>query len=147
MIITKGAVFDTAAEKGCAALGDPDEDGNFVGRDSDGMEVSFCTAMVVSIWPGSGSDLRPLAERTLADDVVQAPDGTRVRVLTIKEMFPPGDVPGGCACHSPGAWFSTAIFRPVDGAAKQEAEYFTREEAEAGHQGILGRLCEGRPLT
>jgi hypothetical protein len=52
MDIVKGTKFDTAfpdgevIEEGCIALESPDEDGNFVGLDSEGIRVEFNTVMV-----------------------------------------------------------------------------------------------------
>ncbi|MFD9815071.1 hypothetical protein [Streptomyces sp. NPDC059080] len=51
MNISEGMIFNTVAEKGCLALGDSDEDGNFVGQDSNGVECLFSTAMVVHARP------------------------------------------------------------------------------------------------
>ncbi|MFJ4686409.1 hypothetical protein [Streptomyces sp. NPDC088789] len=51
MIIREGMIFTTIAEKGCVALGDSDEEGNFRGRDSQGVECDFTTAMVLSARP------------------------------------------------------------------------------------------------
>ncbi|MFV0135430.1 hypothetical protein ACLGIH_19800 [Streptomyces sp. HMX87] len=46
MLIEKGMVFDTVAEKGCHALATPDEDGVFLAVDSQSVECEFSTDMV-----------------------------------------------------------------------------------------------------
>lgn len=50
--IAPGTVFNTAAENGCVALAAPDYMGNFMARDSDGVECEFSMVMVCR--PGSG---------------------------------------------------------------------------------------------
>lgn len=46
--IYAGVRFDTAHETGCLALTQPDADGNFLARDSQGRESAFFTGMVTS---------------------------------------------------------------------------------------------------
>lgn len=50
--ITPGVIFDTPFETGCVALTEPDADGNFEGRDSDGVACDFTLAMVSHVYPG-----------------------------------------------------------------------------------------------
>lgn len=49
--LTIGRSFATEAETGCVVAGPVDEDGNFLARDSDGVECEFNILMVVSVEP------------------------------------------------------------------------------------------------
>lgn len=44
--IVVGSVFDTESEAGCISLSSPNQFGNFITRDSDGVECQFNIAMV-----------------------------------------------------------------------------------------------------
>ncbi|MEU7146976.1 hypothetical protein AB0B15_02890 [Streptomyces sp. NPDC045456] len=48
MLIEKGMIFSTIAEKGCQALSDPDEEGKFLGLDSSDVECEFPVEMVLT---------------------------------------------------------------------------------------------------
>ncbi|MEU1552080.1 hypothetical protein ABZ517_05085 [Streptomyces scabiei] len=48
MLIERGMVFNTLAEKGCHALATPDEEGKFLAVDSQGVECEFTLDMVQS---------------------------------------------------------------------------------------------------
>jgi hypothetical protein len=69
-VIVVGDEFATPFERGCLALTDPDERGEFVGTDSDGVEVSFHVDMIAEVTreavppvacPGCGESTRPCA--------------------------------------------------------------------------------------
>src|SRR4051794_26342336 len=47
--IKRGTIFDTRAERGCIALTEVDQDGNFDGVDSDNVICSFSPVMVEHI--------------------------------------------------------------------------------------------------
>lgn len=49
--LTVGARFDTEAESGCVVTGPVEDNGNFLARDSDGVECQFNILMVVRIQP------------------------------------------------------------------------------------------------
>lgn len=54
--IFAGDVFDTDYELGCIATTDSDEQGNFDGLDSDGVECAFNLSMIVRFHPRSETD-------------------------------------------------------------------------------------------
>ena len=49
MNIHTGDTFGTPYERGCVALEEPDEYGNFLATDSDGVECAYSTSMVTAV--------------------------------------------------------------------------------------------------
>ena len=50
MDIKVGTVFDTEYESSCVAVSEPNADGEFIAKDSDGVECWFNVSMVTVIW-------------------------------------------------------------------------------------------------
>jgi hypothetical protein len=49
LVAPVGGLFDTVAERGCVATSEPDEVGNFLAVDSEGVECEFTTRMIVQV--------------------------------------------------------------------------------------------------
>jgi hypothetical protein len=48
-MVVRGNIFNTAYESRCVALDEPDEDGIFLGIDSDGVKCQYHVGMIVQI--------------------------------------------------------------------------------------------------
>lgn len=77
--LVPGAVFDTPFESGCVALEEPDVDGNFLGRDSDGVECQFNVVMIERVEvvsyegneDGSNRDVPPFDNDPRTDEEIK----------------------------------------------------------------------------
>jgi hypothetical protein len=49
LVAPVGGLFDTIAERECVATSEPDDVGNFLAVDSEGVECEFTTQMIVRV--------------------------------------------------------------------------------------------------
>lgn len=69
--IFAGNVFDTDYELGCVATTDSDEQGNFDGLDSDGVECAFNLSMIVRFHPRSETDGMTIHDVMSAEEIFE----------------------------------------------------------------------------
>lgn len=112
MNITPGTVFSTRLpdgriiESGCVALETPDEHGNFLGLDSDMVEVNFNTQMVAHIEDGIIS-LDAIVHALKAEDIDSYVEQTG----------------GGCATVLVGEPYEFDVILPWNGQTITESAY------------------------